>query len=306
LPHHHEVSMQPSRVFAKADDVDFTLTQLQPRKRSSSVLMASPDHFDVLYVINPHMEGNVGSVDQDLAMKQWLNLVEVYEGLGYAVERLPGVPGLPDIVFTANQSFPYIDSGERIAVISRMASVHRRPEVEYFAEWYESKGFRVIRQVQPPVNFEGMGDARWHPGRRLLYIGYGYRTDLQALSRAASLFSCPVIALELIDPHFYHLDTALSPLDERTALYVEEAFTPEGVSMLRKLFPRLIRAPLHEAKEGFVTNGHCPDRKHFIAHHGSPLSFAALEEHGFKVIEVDTSEFLKSGGSVYCMKMMLP
>jgi len=187
-----------------------------------------------------------------------------------------------------------------------MASSFRTGEVPYFAKWYEKQGYHVIYQVHPPVEFEGMGDAIWHPGHKLLYIGYGFRTSQKALQRAANCIGCNVIGLQLTQPHFYHLDTALSVIDENTAIYVEEAFTPEGIQILKKMFPRLLAVPLHEAKAGFVTNGHCPDGKHFIVHHGNHTTKKSLESIGITVIELDTSEFMKSGGSVFCMKMMLP
>ena len=142
--------------------------------------------------------------------------------------------------------------------------------------------------------------------RQLLYIGYGFRTDLKALERAAKLLHCPVVALKLIDPSFYHLDTALSVLDQQTAIYAPEAFDKDSQQLLQRLFPRLIRAPLNEAKLGFVTNGHCPDGKHFIVHEGSTTTNQAVKAAGFQVIERNTSEFMKAGGSVFCMKMMLP
>ena len=295
------------KVIQKPQGINFTLEDFPTRGSATAVLMAAPTFYDVVYVINPHMKGNIGNVDKDLAWQQWHALKSCYERLGYPVNVIEGPPHLPDMVFAANQSFPYLDSaGNKIVIISRMASQHRVPEVEFFAKWYENQSYRIVRQVEPPVHFEGMGDAIWHPDRRLLYIGYGYRTDVNALQRAANFIECPVVGLELTDPHFYHLDTALSPIDESTAVYVAEAFTNDGLKILNKLFKRLIRVPLEEAKSGFVTNGHSPDQKHYIMQKDNPITVQKITQHGYKVIEVDTSEFMKSGGSVFCMKMMLP
>ena len=80
-----------------------------------------------------------------------------------------------------------------------------------------------------------------------MYIGYGFRTDKAALRRAAELIGAPVIALELIDPRFYHLDTALCPLDEETAIYVPDAFSEDGKALITQSFKRLIPAPIEEA-----------------------------------------------------------
>lgn len=269
--------------------------------------MVTPEYYDVLYEINPHMSGNIGTVNHSLAQAQWNRLKQAYESIGFPVKTLQGESDLPDMVFAANQTFPFIDKeGVPKVILSRMASAHRRDEVAHFAQWFENNGYTVIQHVEPPIEFEGMGDAIWHPKRQLLYIGYGFRTQQGALERAARCIDCDVVGLELVDPHFYHLDTALSVIDEETALCVPSAFTTEGLQILQNQFSRLIEVPLEEAKNGFVTNGHSPDGKHFIVHEGNAITRGILEELGIVVIEVSTSEFLKSGGSVFCMKMMLP
>ena len=37
---------------------------------------------------------------------------------------------------------------------------------------------------------------------------------------------------------------------------------------------------------------------------GSTITVDVLKKEGYDVVEIDTSEFMKSGGSVFCMKMM--
>ena len=281
--------------------------RIPTRKPATAVLLVRPTYFDVVYEINPHMKGNIGSVNKSLAMEQWNHLQKIYQHLGYKVHVIEGVPDLPDMVFCANQSFPFVDqNSQHCVILSKMASPFRNGEVEHIAQWYEQQGYHLIHQTDPPVKFEGMGDAIWHPHKNILYIGYGFRTSKNALQRAATCISCDVIGLELIKPHFYHLDTALSVINEHTALFVEEAFSEEGKQMLSMMFSNLIDVPLEEAQMGFVTNGHCPDGIHFIVQKGNPITKKKLEELGIQVLELDTSEFLKSGGSVFCMKMMLP
>lgn len=280
---------------------------LARRPPAVGVLMARPDHFDVTYVINPWMEGNVGKVDHALAMAQWERLRRVYEAIGYEVHVIDGVPGLPDLVFIANQSFPaQMPDGTWAVVMSNMRSVHRRGEVPHVEAFYTGRNARTLRLSDPDAEFEGCGDCRWHPDRRLIYGGHGFRTQRSSLAELAERLETPVVPLELIDPAFYHLDTCFSPLTETAALVVEEAFTDEGLAMLRAAFPDLVRVPLHEARDGFAANGNCPDGRHFVVHPGNTVTCEAVRARGIEVIEVDTSEFLKSGGSVFCMTMMLP
>lgn len=279
----------------------------QPKKADPTrVLMADPAHFDVKYVINPHMAGNVGGVDRDLAQQQWAELRDVYLQLGLTVDVVPAVEGLPDLVFVANQSFPTCPvEGRPGAILSRMHAPQRRPEVPVLRRWYEAAGWDTFHISDEDSHFEGMGDANWHPGRRLIYGGFGWRTTRNAYSKRSHLVDAPVVALELQDVRMYHLDTCFSPLDEHTALICREAFSEEGLRLLEQCFPRLLEAPLHESLTSLACNGHCPDRKHFIVDRGAVETMKLVKSAGFEVIGVDTSEFLKSGGSVQCMKLML-
>ncbi len=276
-----------------------------PRPPSTRVLFADPAFFQVEYEINPHMAGNAGAVDPDRARAQWSRVVEVYRRLGYRCEVLPARPGLPDLCFVANQSFPVSTRGEPDAVVlSRMHAPQRQPEVEVLAGWYRARGWRILG-ADCATAFESAGDALWHPGRRLIYGGHGFRTRPEAYDERAGLFGAPVLRLELVDPRFYHLDTCLSPLDEHTALFVPAAFTDAGRAALAAAFDRLLPCPEDEAEAFLAANGHCPDGRHFIVDAGATGTMAAVRRAGFEPIGVDTSEFRKSGGSVQCLKLML-
>ncbi|MEZ4320960.1 MAG: arginine deiminase-related protein [Myxococcota bacterium] len=297
------------KVIDAVGDLDFAPLSLPARPAEVGVLMADADHFDVEYVINPFMEGRIGSVDRPTARAQWAALRDTYARLGFEVHTLPSVEGLPDLVFMANQSFPaQLPSGQWVALLSVMHSPQRRPEVELVAGWYAKRGARTLRMESGDalIPFEGMGDAHWFPGRRLVVGGYGHRTAREAYDRIAAVLDVPVIRVRLTDPRFYHLDTCLAPLDERTALYVPSAFEPEGRALLERVFERLIEVPLDEAVGLLACNGHCPDGRHFIVQRGATMTNQRVRDAGFEVIEVDTGEFLKSGGSVFCMKLMLP
>ena len=274
--------------------------------RPNRVLLTTPEHFRVAYVINPHMEGNVGTVDPDEAWAQWERLREAYDRLGVDVEVLEGEGGLPDMVFCANQSLPYqTPGGERGVVISRMHAPQRKPEVEHYAGFFEGEGYDVRHlDGDLPGDFEGMGDAIWHPGRYLLWGGHGYRTDKEVYERLSAALGFPVVALRLTDPAFYHLDTCFCPLDERTVLIYPGAFDEDGLALIHHYFERVIEAPENEARDLFACNAHSPDGQHVIIQRGCTETVEKLREAGYEPVEVDTDEFLKSGGSVFCMKLM--
>ena len=125
------------------------------RELESAVLMARPDFYDVLYEINPHMQGNIGTVDRNLAMKQWQTLKDTYENLGLTVHSLEGVPDLPDFVFAANQTFPFVDyNGKLRVILSKMASKHRQPEVAHFATWYSKMVLTLLHILIHRLNLK--------------------------------------------------------------------------------------------------------------------------------------------------------
>lgn len=303
--------MSPSppadRVITHADAMTTPLRALKPRPLEVRVLMADPSHFDVLYVINPHMAGNVGAIDKSRARRQWEQVRDAYAGIGFPIELIDAVPGLPDLVFMANQSFPgQLPGGRWAAVLSRMHAPQRWAEVDVVADWYRGRGAHIFPLSDAELPFEGMGDAAWVPGRRAIVGGHGFRTDPHVYDELAVIFDVPVLSLRLVDDRFYHLDTCLQLIDDETALFVPCAFEPEGVALLEKAFPRLVEVPEDEAAELLACNGHCPDGQHFIVQRGATETVAAVESLGLTVIEVETGEFLKSGGSVYCMKLMVP
>ena len=286
-------------VYESAQPTPRLLPSLQPVR---TILMADPACFDVVYEINAHMTGNIGSVDRTRARAQWEALLRAFEELGLPVAVVPAVEGLPDLVFSANQSFPLRDGSRRV-VLSQMALPPRRAEVAHFEAWYRERGFSCIELSKGAV-LEGMGDVLWHPGRRLAYAGWGFRTQRASLDLLSASIDAPVMALHLVDDRFYHLDTCLSPLDETCALYVEEAFTAEGLALIRTLFPDAVAIPAEEAVRGFACNGSVV-AGHFVVQRGCSTAVKAALSRGLGVVEVETSEFMKSGGSVGCMHLRL-
>jgi N-dimethylarginine dimethylaminohydrolase len=291
-------------VFTRLSDVPFRLADLPAMPTPERVLLTSPAHFSVEYVINPHMAGHVGQTDRARAHRQWETLRAAYERAGLDVEVVEGAEGLPDMVFCDNQTLPFVRAdGTKGVVLSQMHAPQRRDEVDHYARFFEDEGYEAHPLGLPGTDFEGMGDALWHPGRRLLWGGYGFRTALDAYERVSTLTEAPVLALELLDAEFYHLDTCLSALDERTALYYPGAFQPDGLELLRGFWDTLIEAPEDEARHLFACNAHCPDGRHVLIQRGCDLTCERLREAGFKPVELDTEEYLKSGGSVFCMKV---
>ncbi len=267
------------------------------------LLMCPPEYFDVCDVKNPLMEGQIGKVDRARARAQWEQLKATFEACGATVELIEPEPGCEDMVFCANQTLPGLDAdGQRLCLLSRMKHESRRREVPAFARWFEAHGYRV-ELLRTECIFEGSGDAIWHPGRGLIWGGYGFRTEPQAYEEISERFGVPVLRLKLTSDRFYHLDTAFCPLDEKTVLYDPPAIAPEGRALIERVFERVIECPHEDAVERLACNATPIGGRHVVIHQGSERTVRLLRDAGYEVHEVDTGEFLKSGGSVFCMKM---
>lgn len=294
-------------VYESASQIDFALDDCHSLPRPGRVLLTSPTHFDVKYVINPHMADHVGNVDGQQAGREWRVLYDAYESFGFTVNVMEGAEDLADMVFCANQTLPYYrpTSGERGVVMSRMHAPQRRPEVEHFERFFRNIGYEITHlDEHGGPDFEGMGDAIWHPRRHLLWGGYGIRSSRQAYEEISRKLDVRVLLLRLDDEEFYHLDTCFSVLDQQTVLICPSAFDEDGRGLIRRMFERVIEAPDDEARHLFACNAHCPDGEHVIIQQGCEQTNALLRRAGFDPVEVDTSEFLKAGGSVSCLKQM--
>lgn len=294
-------------VITSVDQLDLKITDLPAMRVPKEALMVTPKHFSVEYVINPHMAQNVGSVNKMEAQNEWDVLKSTFEQIGITIHTIEGEEGLPDMVFCANQSLPFENNtGDKHVYMSIMHSDERKEEVPYIEQWYRRNGYEIHYLDENEIDdFEGCGDAIWHTGRRLLWGGYGYRSSLQAYKEISKTFDVPVIALKLVDEDFYHLDTCFCVLDEETVLIYPGAFTDEGLELIDSVFDRIIYASKYEATKLFACNATCPDGKNVIIQQGCTDVNKNLRDAGFSIHEVSTYEFLKSGGSVFCMKMMV-
>lgn len=296
------------------DHTKIKISSIRARQEPLKVILCTPDYFDVEEITNVYMEGNSGNIDKEKAKHQWNDLKSIYEGLHKkgTIEDLwiiDGQPNCVDMVFCANQSLPWKDSEENdIVILSNMLHPYRQSEIVFFEKFYHDAGYKTIPfGTQYP--FEGMGDTIVHPGKQLLYGGYGYRTEEKAFDELSILLKVPVIKLKMNNPLFYHLDTCFLPISESVVLLCRDAFDTESIEKLAQFFTEIIVIPQKEASSTFSLNAHCivnnnVHHKVAIMHPGGNLVREILEKHGYEVIETDTSEFMKSGGSVFCMKMM--
>lgn len=266
---------------------------------ATRILMCPPDHFEVEYVINPWMDGHSGAPDLDLARTQWERLRAELATCA-RVELLEPQAGLPDLVFTANAGFVYGAS----AVPSQFMPHERRPEEPYLRSWFEQHGFEV-RVLPHDVAFEGAGDALIDRGGPWVWVGHGFRTEIEAHDHLRNWFDLEVVSIRLVDPRFYHIDTCLCPLHGGYLLYHPPAFDADSRAEIERRVPREKRIPVSAENAGhFACNAVNVGERIFMNHTGDTL-VAALEARGFSVSQLDLSEFLKAGGSAKCLTLKL-
>ncbi|WP_330456459.1 amidinotransferase [Streptomyces sp. NBC_00820] len=256
--------------------------------RPRRFLVCEPRHFAVQYAINPWMHPDT-PVDVDLAQEQWQALMHAYRTHGHTVESVEPVPGLPDMVFAANAAFVV---GGRVFG-SLFHAPERRPESEHFDGWFKSAGYDVYRPLSVT---EGEGDLVW-TGRYVL-AGTGFRTTREAHHELQEFLGHPVIALTLVDPYFYHLDTALFVLDDDNVAYYPEAFSAGSLEVLGRLYPDAVLATREDAM-AFGLNSVSDGHHVFIAPQAEALA-ERLAAHGYDPVPVDLSEFHKAGGGIKC------
>ncbi|MEU3526260.1 dimethylargininase [Streptomyces sp. NPDC038707] len=257
-----------------------------PRPRR--FLVCEPRHFAVQYAINPWMRPG-RPVDVGLARRQWRSLVRAYEDHDHTVDRVEPVAGLPDMVFAANAACVV---GGRVFG-SLFHAPERRPESDHYDTWFKAAGYDVYR---PESVAEGEGDLVW-TGRYVL-AGTGFRTTPGAHREAQEFLGRPVIGLRLVDPYFYHLDTALFVLDDENVCYYPEAFSPGSREVLQRLYPDAVLATREDAL-AFGLNSVSDGRHVFIAPQAGALA-GRLAGHGYVPVPVDLSELHKAGGGIKC------
>jgi lysine-ketoglutarate reductase/saccharopine dehydrogenase-like protein (TIGR00300 family) len=266
---------------------------------SIRILMCAPDHYDVDYVINPWMEGNVHKSSRDRAVEQWNKLNSVLKNLA-RVDLIKAQKGVPDMVFTANAGLVLGDD----AVVSRFYHPERQGEEPYFKEWFINNGF-TVHELPHDLPFEGAGDALLDREGRWLWAGYGFRSELDSHPYLAKWLDIEVLSLRLIDDRFYHLDTCFCPLRGGYLLYYPGAFDAYSNHLIQRRVPEAKRIAITEADAVNFACNSVNVGQNVVMNKASDLLKQQLGDAGFTVIETPLTEFLKAGGAAKCLTLRI-
>ncbi len=254
------------------------------------VLLCRPTHFNVEYVINPHMLPY--SVKADQALAQWEALVETLKSLKINVDIIDQHEDVPDMVFATDQG---IVQG-RAVLLANFRFTQRQKERQYYRDWFKNHGFKT-RSLSNIYPFEG-GDTLFCGD--MLFVGTGFRASVSSCEELARKLEIDVIPLRLVDPYFYHLDMAFLPIDKDTAFYYPAAFSKNSQSLLKRLISNLYELS-DESVRAYAANSFVSG-KDIIISKGIPKQFHKdLKKIGMKIHEIDISEFKKAGGGIHCL-----
>jgi len=271
----------------------------QPKR--ARFLMCPPRLYDVQYVINPWMAGNIHASSRERAVQQWESLHQAITQVA-DVRLVEPQPGSPDMVFTANAGL------ERGGVVALSSFFHRERQGEepHFRRWFQDAGYTVI-ELPRATPFEGEGDALFAEieDDTRLFVGLGPRTLQASHSALRALWGVEVVSLELVDPRFYHLDTCFAPLEGGYAMYFPNAFSKSSLQAIEACYPADKRIIVEEADAAtFACNAVNIDRTIILNRIGDDLNHR-MNSLGFTVIQVELTEFLKAGGAAKCLVMKL-
>jgi N-dimethylarginine dimethylaminohydrolase len=233
-------------------------------------------------------------VDRRLAIKQWEAIVRTYESLGHTVEFIDPVLGLPDMVFAANSGLVVNNT----VYLAKFRYPERAGEEHPYRAWFAEHDLRI---VTPTETNEGEGD--FIVVGDTIFAGYGFRTDLAAHDELRARMHNTVVSLRLVDPRFYHLDTALSALRDDNVAYFPGAFDAPSQAELQRRFPQALLVAESDAL-AFGCNA-MSDGHHVIVSAQATGFHATLRAAGYEPIPLGTSELRKAGGSVKCCTLEL-
>ncbi|MGB7556703.1 MAG: amidinotransferase [Candidatus Korobacteraceae bacterium] len=271
----------------------------EPGNGGPTFLMCPPDLYEVSYVINPWMAGNVHASSKREAAAQWEQLHSAVSRFA-RVELVQPQPGSPDMVFTANAGL--VRHG--VVALSRFLHPERQGEEPHFGKWFGDSGF-AVREMPRNTAFEGEGDALFEWDGSRLWAGHGVRTLQSTHQRLMDLWGIEVISLRLVDPRFYHLDTCFCPLFGGYVMYFPNAFDGNSLARIEERCPQERRICVDDADAlRFACNAVNIGRV-IILNEISGRLCRLLEGLGFCVVQVPLSEFLKAGGAAKCLALRL-
>ena len=270
-----------------------------PHFNRPTFLMCPPEFYDVNYVINPWMAGNLHQPSRDTAFMQWKNLYRQLQRVA-DVRLLHAREGAPDMVFVAHAAV--VQHG--LAAVSSFAHPQRQTEEGHLRKWLQDAGF-LLWETPRETSFEGEGDALFDADGGHLWAAHGVRTCRHSHRHLGDAWHARVTSLHLVDPRFYHLDLCFAPLSGVYLMYFPGAFDAASLEKIHAAYgvdKRIVVSELEATQ--FGCNVINVGRDILLGAVESDLA-KRLMERGFYVTEMPLSEFQRGGGSAKSLALRL-
>lgn len=264
-------------------------TRFLEKPNDRIVYLGSYKHFDIIYTINPWMNAR-NPIRRHLVERQWNNIVKKFQSENINYQIIDVVPH-PDAVFVADSGIIVNNKFIR----SNFKHKERQPEQRYWESFFLKRKYQIIT-LPDSITFEGTGDLLI--GEEQAFIGYGVRTNREAIHHIQPHICHTVVPIELVSKRFFHLDTCFFPVDKKNVLLFSKAVSKESLSRLSEKC-NVIEIPEEEASN-FSLNLFKYNNTIFM-NKGNPITYGILKNFGFDLVELELDEFIKGGGSIKCM-----
>ncbi|MGY4689477.1 dimethylarginine dimethylaminohydrolase family protein [Salibacterium sp. K-3] len=263
--------------------------------RLEEVLMCRPEKMRIVKPINDTQKRyHNENIDQQKAEAQHRELREVLQNHNIHVHLLPPEEEMPEQVFTRDLGF----TSDKGIFIGKMNEDVREPETTSVKKWMDENGWRY-QEIKAGA-LEG-GDIIMDGS--LLFAAESGRTTISAVEELKTLFpDKKIVHLPLEEQHL-HLDCVFNIISPGTAIIYEPAFSKRALREI-KMHYRTIVAGEEEQFQLAVNVLGIGSNKVIALPENKRLN-QVLKNWGFRIIEVDFSEIIKSGGAFRCVTFPL-
>jgi len=243
-----------------------------------------------------------GIVDHEKAQRQHAGVVKALGAM-----NIPS-SGLPDEVFVANTALP-LPMLPPTFIMANFKYAQRNEESDNLAPYLRKIG-KVIQWPYKSV-LEGQGETKCFYGGKIIVVGYGFRSSKQSVLDLEEILNkiykrhglAPpiVLGVKLLDARYYHMDIASHAISSNECLLHKGAISDQDI---QKMEDHGIQCIVRSFDDPFALNCVMVKDKHYT-HVLTAKSRAVMKSVGLKVVELDVSEFEKSGGALRCMVLEL-
>jgi dimethylargininase len=236
-------------------------------------------------------EHNIGDLgDPAIAIRQHDALKETLRAFGADVLDVPELAGHPNSVFTRDTAIctpqGYIHLNLGLAT--------RQSEGAWMAQILKAQGERCIGEIKPPGTVEG-GDVILSGD--VAFIGRSVRTNGEGIRQFSQIMTPMGYEIRVIDlpDTILHLDKALMVLGANQVLYCNELISPYDI--------RGFDGIEISCGKNTTANIICLGNMQVIVNHSNELVIDRLKNKGYRVHDLDLSEFAKGMGGPNCLIM---